>query len=161
MDRLETHKTAAVIMTTKLQKGCSVCISYYRARYICQSQGRPRFISHVAPIEMGFLHSFSCSLARSEPFLLSIIFIFLKFGPPSRGKRMLCDLGSELRVEGGLRRRYYWDGTSTEKCYLHLVRFVFLSNELQIKKKGRSARRAERSVLVPSLNLTTRALFCR
>ena len=68
---------------------------------ICQSPGRSRVIFHVvAHFELCFVHSNSYSFAQSASFSF-ITFIFLKHGPPSEGgKSLLCDPGSELRLEG-------------------------------------------------------------
>ena len=72
---------------TTLLKGRNLSHFLLQVPGISQSPGRPRFIFHVAGhFELCFFYSISDSFAQSEPFLRSIIFIFLKYGPPSGGK---------------------------------------------------------------------------
>ena len=55
---------------TTLRKSCNLLPFLLQlVPGIRQSQGRLRLISHVAHLELRFLHSNSYSLAQSEPFL--------------------------------------------------------------------------------------------
>ena len=127
------HNTAAVLMT-KLLKGCNVS-QFLLVPYIRQSPRRPRFIFLIVA---HFDHSIPCSSAQFDPFLHNICLIFFSYGPPSGGKKSTPDLS------------YNYEEGENNKLYLHFIRFVVRSNELQNTKYGRSASVVERSILIHS-----------
>ena len=66
------------------------------------------------------------------------------------GESLLCDSGSELGLEGREKRRMNIVNETEKLKYMHLRRFVVITDELPNLKCGRPAREEERPIIIPS-----------